>query len=149
MSRGLVTSILRFAIFFRNNAVQDGTWIATDLEIYTICEPGMYLVAACLPTYRPLAKRAREISSTSLRSFVKTKSRSGKEGADEIPLSRRWVGAPRSNESKVLTPESKDSHGGSLSSKDDIRSSNPFEPGIFPIDFTKTEELSYRYVSQE
>lgn len=33
----------------------DGTWTASRLITLTIVESGMYLIAACLPTYRPLA----------------------------------------------------------------------------------------------
>ncbi|KAF5855134.1 hypothetical protein ETB97_009845 [Aspergillus alliaceus] len=53
-SLGLVTSIMRFQIFFRNNAFIDGTWTAVDLVMWTQVETGMYLISACLPTYRPL-----------------------------------------------------------------------------------------------
>lgn len=35
----------------------DGTWSASDLLIWTVVESGTYLIAACLPLYRPLMRR--------------------------------------------------------------------------------------------
>lgn len=54
---GLVTSILRFQMFFENNTFTDGTYKAVELLILTQAEPGAYLIAACLPTYRPLLEK--------------------------------------------------------------------------------------------
>lgn len=34
----------------------DGTYSGVELVIWTVCEPGIYLIAACLPTYKPLAR---------------------------------------------------------------------------------------------
>ncbi|MCJ1284086.1 hypothetical protein MMC26_003417 [Xylographa opegraphella] len=53
-SLGLVSSIVRFAIFFGTNGFVDGTWSSTILMIWTLVEPGIYLIAACLPSLRPL-----------------------------------------------------------------------------------------------
>lgn len=55
LSRGLITSIIRFLGFFSEDAVTDVTWHASKLIILTIVETGVYLIAACLPTFRPLA----------------------------------------------------------------------------------------------
>lgn len=54
---GLVTSIIRFAAFFQRNSFTDGTWAAVDLIIWTQVEPGVYLISACLMTFRPLLER--------------------------------------------------------------------------------------------
>ena len=54
---GLVASVIRFIGFFTIDAVDDPTWSAVPLIIWTIVESGMYLVACCLPTYRPLMKK--------------------------------------------------------------------------------------------
>lgn len=54
---GLVTSILRFHTFFVTNSFTDGTYDAVELIIWTITEPGIYLISACLLTYRPLLER--------------------------------------------------------------------------------------------
>ncbi|KAJ5101296.1 hypothetical protein NUU61_003518 [Penicillium alfredii] len=54
---GLVTSIMRFVIFTRGNAVTDGSWSSTDLMSWSVAEPDIYLISACLPTLRPLLNR--------------------------------------------------------------------------------------------
>ncbi|KUI66311.1 hypothetical protein VM1G_01527 [Cytospora mali] len=56
-SIGLISSVLRFVSFSSNNSFIDPTWHAVELIIWTIAEPGIYLVAACLMTYRPLVDR--------------------------------------------------------------------------------------------
>lgn len=56
-SVGLIASMFRFATFFRNDAITDGTFSFVELMSWTIIEPGIYLVAACLPALRPLAQR--------------------------------------------------------------------------------------------
>lgn len=50
-----MTSIIRFSGFFSEDAVTDATWHGRKLIILTIVETGVYLIAACLPTFRPLA----------------------------------------------------------------------------------------------
>lgn len=57
VASGLVTSIIRFTTFFQKNSFVDGTWSATDLIIWTQVETGVYLISACLMTYRPLLER--------------------------------------------------------------------------------------------
>ncbi|KAJ5723302.1 hypothetical protein N7488_001337 [Penicillium malachiteum] len=54
---GLITSIMRFIIFAEGNAVQDGSWSSTDLMAWSVAEPDIYLISACLPTFRPLLTR--------------------------------------------------------------------------------------------
>lgn len=44
-------------MFFRDNAVTDGTYASANLMIMTCVEPGIYLIAACLVTLRPLLQR--------------------------------------------------------------------------------------------
>ena len=55
---GLVASVIRFIGFFTIDAVSDPTWSAVPLIIWTVVETGMYLITCCLPTYRPLMKKA-------------------------------------------------------------------------------------------
>ncbi|KAF7595541.1 hypothetical protein BBP40_005576 [Aspergillus hancockii] len=55
-SLGLISSIVRFYMFYVTDAETDGTWSASDLVIWTVVEGGIYLIAACLPTYRRLVK---------------------------------------------------------------------------------------------
>lgn len=53
-SIGLVASIVRFTIFFNVKALSDGTFISAKLATWSLVEPGVYLIAACLPSLRPL-----------------------------------------------------------------------------------------------
>ncbi|KAJ8061566.1 hypothetical protein OCU04_009378 [Sclerotinia nivalis] len=53
-SLGLITSILRFAAFWRMQPASDITWTAIELCAYSIAEGGVYLIASCLPAYRAL-----------------------------------------------------------------------------------------------
>lgn len=56
-SVGLIASISRFATFFRNDAITEGTFSSVELMSWTIIELGIYHIAACLPALRPLAQR--------------------------------------------------------------------------------------------
>ncbi|KAI0099587.1 hypothetical protein GGR51DRAFT_535096 [Nemania sp. FL0031] len=53
-SIGLVTSVIRFVVFYNRNLFLDPTYNSVELTIWTVCEPGVYLIAACLLVYRPL-----------------------------------------------------------------------------------------------
>lgn len=44
-------------MFFGDDAVSDGTYASANLMIMTCVEPGIYLIAACLVTLRPLLQR--------------------------------------------------------------------------------------------
>lgn len=87
---GLVTSIIRFVGFFAKNAEADGTYSAADLIVWTVCESGIYLIAACLPTYRPLALLIWKTDPlSSLRHGSKNSKRSPahtEDGTMDIPL---------------------------------------------------------------
>ncbi|KAI1812805.1 putative alpha-xylosidase [Poronia punctata] len=56
-SIGLITSVLRFIAFYNKNSFKDSTYNAVELIIWTVCEPGVYLIAACLPICRPLVDK--------------------------------------------------------------------------------------------
>ncbi|OCL04356.1 hypothetical protein AOQ84DRAFT_346335 [Glonium stellatum] len=58
-SIGLITSIIRFTTFFETNGQADSTWTAVRLGSISIAEAGVYLIAACLPTYRSLFRSVR------------------------------------------------------------------------------------------
>ncbi|KAF2805106.1 uncharacterized protein BDZ99DRAFT_450637 [Mytilinidion resinicola] len=58
-SVGLISSCLRFVIFFRHNAFQDNTWTSVSLLTWTDIEPGIYFIAACMPSLRPVFLRIR------------------------------------------------------------------------------------------
>ncbi|KAF2791397.1 hypothetical protein K505DRAFT_221263, partial [Melanomma pulvis-pyrius CBS 109.77] len=53
-SGGIVTSIIRFVEFFRNDIFTDHTFNGTNSLIWTTIEPGVYFIAAALLTMRPL-----------------------------------------------------------------------------------------------
>ncbi|KAI0835423.1 hypothetical protein F5Y06DRAFT_134740 [Hypoxylon sp. FL0890] len=53
-SLGLGTSILRFLTFNNTNAFTDAPYDAVELVTWTIAEPGVYLISACVMMYRPL-----------------------------------------------------------------------------------------------
>ncbi len=96
IASGLVTSIVRFATFFQKNSFVDGTWSAVDLIIWTQVETGVYLISACLMTYRPLIERIgrgrfvgklTHLSSTPNGHLVTSKN-TGQQNSD-IPLNLR------------------------------------------------------------
>lgn len=53
---GLITSIVRFYEFYATNAEVDGTWSGATLDVWSAIEPGIYLITACIPSYRPLVR---------------------------------------------------------------------------------------------
>ncbi|KAG9228946.1 hypothetical protein BJ875DRAFT_216408 [Amylocarpus encephaloides] len=57
-SVGLIASIVRFQNFFHADAVTDGTMASAELMIWTVVEPGMCLIAACLLRLGPLLQKA-------------------------------------------------------------------------------------------
>ncbi|KAI0964903.1 hypothetical protein F4678DRAFT_454627 [Xylaria arbuscula] len=56
-SIGLITSIFRFVAFYNRDTMIDPTFHAVEPIIWTSCEPGVYLIAACLLVYRPLVEK--------------------------------------------------------------------------------------------
>ncbi|KUJ13242.1 uncharacterized protein LY89DRAFT_672467 [Mollisia scopiformis] len=77
-SVGIITAILRLVIFITIDVFQDITWLSIDIMTYTTAEPGVYLIAACLPSLRPLFKgifKSKNFSIQSLRSLLFKKTR--------------------------------------------------------------------------
>ena len=96
ISSGLVTSIIRFATFFEKNSFVDGTWSAVDLIIWTQVETGVYLISACLMTYRPLLERigkGRFVGKLARRSKISNghslSSKDTRQHTADIPLKPR------------------------------------------------------------
>jgi hypothetical protein len=60
--RGLVTSVVRFAYFYKtiHDGNPDFTYNNVKLGCVCIAESGSYLTAACLPTYRTFFRKRRE-----------------------------------------------------------------------------------------
>jgi hypothetical protein len=56
--RGIITSIIRFREFWKNDIFSDHTYNGSNILIWTIVEPGTYLIAAALLTMRPLFRWA-------------------------------------------------------------------------------------------
>lgn len=88
---GLITSIIRFISFFGEDASADGPWAAAPLLVWTVVETGTYLIAACLPRYRPLANLIwTKTSLSSLLSRTKTAGETAESpsntASDHIPL---------------------------------------------------------------
>ena len=52
--RGIIPATVRIIMFFRINLFDDITYNAVPLMSWTIIEPSMYLIAACIPSLRPL-----------------------------------------------------------------------------------------------
>lgn len=55
-SSGLIASILRFQTFRNTDSFTDSTYHAVELVIWTIAEPGIYLISACMLVYRPVLR---------------------------------------------------------------------------------------------
>jgi hypothetical protein len=60
---GTLTAILRFAFFYNVPLAKDLSFHGARLVVWTTVEPGVYLIAACLPSLRPLFKSAIESAS--------------------------------------------------------------------------------------
>lgn len=50
----MIIAIVRFTIVIHMNIYLDPTWFVIDIQKWTVGEPGAYLIAACLPSFRPL-----------------------------------------------------------------------------------------------
>lgn len=105
----MITSIIRFTTFFQNNSFVDGTFSAVDLLIWTQVETGVYLISACLPTYKPLfnfvknSPMVSKIMHRTVPNFTKagngyaknfsgSQHRMGHSSTSEIPLQTRVEG---------------------------------------------------------
>ncbi|KAH7125754.1 hypothetical protein B0J11DRAFT_419656, partial [Dendryphion nanum] len=57
LAMGLLTAILRFISFMNDDFFHDLTYLAPSMTSWTIIEPGVYLIAATMPTLRPLIRQ--------------------------------------------------------------------------------------------
>jgi hypothetical protein len=56
-------------MFFASDALADPTWKSAFLNVWTVTEPGTYLIAACLPALRPMvASISRRLHLTAISS---------------------------------------------------------------------------------
>ncbi|KAK3945719.1 putative integral membrane protein [Diplogelasinospora grovesii] len=56
-SIGCVASFIRMDIFFQLNAFSDNTWASIQLMAWTLAEPGVILICACMPSLWPMIVR--------------------------------------------------------------------------------------------
>lgn len=63
-----MASIFRLTVTLRTNTLTDATWTSADIATWSLVEPGCYLIAACLPTLRPLFSRVLQQVKTSVAS---------------------------------------------------------------------------------
>ncbi|KAI9041022.1 uncharacterized protein KD926_007438 [Aspergillus affinis] len=87
-SIGMVTSIVRCVAFFTNDPLIEGTWKSVIYLQWSIIETGVYLIAACLPCYRPLVKLAMGQRRTAVGSGYKSPGSavSGRKDAPRCPI---------------------------------------------------------------
>lgn len=93
---GLVASIIRFNMF-NLHTLSDGTWASAKLAIWSLVEPGVYLIAACLPSFRPVISSLSKYISSNI-SFKDKKSRGSDETGpfrNDISLGETTPNGPR------------------------------------------------------
>lgn len=146
----MATSILRFDSFFKGSALSDGTWASVDLMTWTLVEPDVYLIAACLPTYRPLL--VDFLTKTNLlKKSVVTGGSSGPQQASRSLGSRNVEGNKKSSAGfKELRESNESIDAGDIGSADHIRlvniAENDMENGLGP---TKIHVRKDYYVQEE
>ncbi|CAI6339910.1 unnamed protein product [Periconia digitata] len=114
-SFGIVTCMIRIAYFFTIDLFADPTYNCIHTMIWTMVEPGVYLIAVSLPSLRPLKKRVpwvRDISFGSL-----------------ISRATSWTGKSTNNTS-WLEPKMAAKNGVIRTTDIELKSSNfPIEEG--------------------
>jgi hypothetical protein len=51
---GCVASVISMVLFFKRDAFKDPTWASVQLMSWTLAEPGVIFICACLPSLWPL-----------------------------------------------------------------------------------------------
>lgn len=96
----MITAIIRMVFFFTTDFFSDPTYIAATIMAWTMTEPGVYLIAACLPSLRPISgKGFQDVAfSTAYSRLVGYSSRtfSTRQKMGDIPLAgqasfENWV----------------------------------------------------------
>lgn len=88
-SSGFVASVARLAILFQTDPTRDTKTTAIVWTIWTINEPANYIIAACLPTLRPIFMRILPENF-----FILTRKRDSSQRA-KTTGSPTKVGSPR------------------------------------------------------
>ncbi|KZL78319.1 integral membrane protein, partial [Colletotrichum incanum] len=100
-SFGVVASIIRAYIFFQTSAFTDRTWASVGLVGWSIIETGTYIIAACLPHFRPMishytppwlksiVRKTISQASNSVSKATSSKNTQNRRGDDEMELTAR------------------------------------------------------------
>ena len=81
VSSGIVTSIIRISLFFTTDLFADPTYNCITTMTWTTVEPCVYLIAACMPSIRPMKKQLpliKDISFSKLISSTLSRSQTSK-----------------------------------------------------------------------
>ncbi|CAG8959402.1 hypothetical protein HYFRA_00001300 [Hymenoscyphus fraxineus] len=98
-SIGIIICIIRMVILFQTSAT-DSTWNAIKFGSLTMLEGSTYLIAACLPLYRPFIQAAgRRIGGTLGSKITRTGISRGTNKGDDLELASSLKRQPAFNES--------------------------------------------------
>jgi hypothetical protein len=100
--RGIITAIIRLVIFKKLGDDRDYSWSATDTVMWTVIEPGIYLIASSLPSlrslFKPLSKKislstfkARFQSSLLSKSFIDSSIRGTNGSRVSYKMNSLWT----------------------------------------------------------
>ncbi|KAJ5100511.1 hypothetical protein N7456_006563 [Penicillium angulare] len=93
---GIITSCLRFANFYNRNAFEDNTWTSVQLLKWTDIEPGIYFLAACMPSFGPLFQRAwNKFIAPYVSSLRRSTKGTNGSHSDNGPLALHTIGGGR------------------------------------------------------
>lgn len=84
----MVASIIRLTATFRFDSLSDGTYVSADICVWSIVEPGCYLIASCLPALRPLFTSMKKVVTSSFSGKSKT---TGSYGAQNTGESEAYI----------------------------------------------------------
>ncbi|KAF2741961.1 hypothetical protein M011DRAFT_433877 [Sporormia fimetaria CBS 119925] len=90
-SFGLVTGAVRMALFFTVDLFADPTYNSITTMSWTTVEPGVYFIAACMLTFRPLKRRIPWLKDINISKLISS--------------SLSWTGSSRSSTGKGYTKE--------------------------------------------
>ncbi|SPQ24469.1 9dc8e501-d636-4b41-b2a8-37bf5485b45f [Thermothielavioides terrestris] len=145
-SIGLIASILRFVAFHNTNSFTDATFNAAELIIWTVCEPGIYLIAACLMVYRPLLEKFHIISPSGSKSGTGPGQSGGVSAHHVSSTSRsRGLGYLAEASARGIPLRSKDGNGRFESLEDRASDEHPFKHSG-AITETTSVQLSWEHV---
>lgn len=116
---GIITSAIRFATFFTIDVFSDPTYYVVTSMTWTCIEPGVYFIAATLPSLRPLARQVSRIID-----FSTLYSRCVRVGYTVFSISRTAIAKDENSQS---TSRSSDQKG---FSKLKPREARIVEPGV-------------------